>query len=97
MPIPPCGYSASNFAGAANNNAETAIKAFAALRNVIGGSSTGKGIRDYLTLLSLCETCKYKGVSFLDFLRSGEKDIDVFMKKSARVSKQSGFLSRLPE
>jgi len=80
-----------------NNNAENAIKAFAALRNVIGGSSTEKGIRDYLTLLSLCETCKYKGVSFLDFLRSGEKDIDVFMKKSARVSKQSGFLSRLPE
>jgi predicted RecB family nuclease len=70
-----------------NNNAENAIKAFAALRNVIGGSSTEKGIRDYLTLLSLGETCKYKGVSFLDFLRSGEKDIDVFMKKSARVSK----------
>ena len=79
-----------------NNNAENAIKAFAALRNVIGGSSTEKGIRDYLTLLSLGETCKYKGVSFLDFLRSGEKDIDVFMNKSARVSKQSGFLSRCP-
>jgi hypothetical protein len=80
-----------------NNNAENAIKAFAALRDVIGGSSTEKGIRDYLTLLSLCETCKYKGVSFLDFLRSGEKDIDVFMKKSARVSKDAGFRSRLPE
>ena len=80
-----------------NNNAENAIKAFAALRNVIGGSSTEKGIRDYLTLLSLGETCKYKGVSFLDFLRSGKKDIDVFMNKSARVSKQSGFLSRLSE
>jgi hypothetical protein len=80
-----------------NNNAENAIKAFAALRNVIGGSSTEKGIRDYLTLLSLGETCKYKGVSFLDFLRSGEKDIDVFVNKSARVSKQSGFLKQLPE
>jgi hypothetical protein len=80
-----------------NNNAENAIKAFAALRDVIGGSSTEKGIRDYLTLLSLCETCKYKGVSFLDFLRSGEKDTDVFMKKGARVSKEAGFPSRLPE
>jgi hypothetical protein len=80
-----------------NNNAENAIKAFAALRNVIGGSSTEKGIRDYLTLLSLGETCKYKGVSFLDFLRSGEKDIDVFMKKNTRMSKQLGFLNRLPE
>ena len=68
-----------------NNNAEHAIKAFASLRNVIGGSSTDKGIRDYLTLLSICETCKYKGVSFLDFLRSGEKDIDEFVIKNKGV------------
>src|SRR5262249_10554327 len=64
-----------------NNNAEHAIKAFASLRKVIGGVSTEKGIREYLTLLSICETCKYKGVSFLEFLRSGEKDIDTFIKK----------------
>ena len=56
-----------------------------------------KGIREYLTLLSICETCQYKGVSFLDFLRSGEKDIDVFMKRGLRGSKESGFASRLPE
>ena len=68
-----------------NNNAEHAIKAFASLRNVIGGTSTDKGIRDYLTLLSICETCKYKGVSFLDFLRSGEKDIDEFVMKNKGV------------
>ena len=49
------------------------------LRKVIGGTSTDKGIREYLTLFSICETCKYKGVSFLGFLRSGEKDIDVFI------------------
>jgi hypothetical protein len=64
-----------------NNNAEHAIKAFAALRKGIGGTSTEKGIREYLILLSICETCKYKGVSFLDFLRSGEKNIDRFIKK----------------
>src|SRR5437870_7381247 len=63
-----------------NNNAEHAIKAFAALRRVIGGTSTEKGIREYLTLLSICETCKYKGVSFLKFLRSGENDIDTFIE-----------------
>jgi hypothetical protein len=63
-----------------NNNAEHAIKAFVRLRNVIGGTSSDKGIREYLTLLSICETCKYKGANFLDFLRSGEKDIDVFIK-----------------
>jgi hypothetical protein len=68
-----------------NNNAEHAIKAFARLRNVIGGTSSEKGIREYLILLSICETCKYKGVSFLEFLRSGEQDIDVFIKKGARV------------
>jgi predicted RecB family nuclease len=80
-----------------NNNAEHAIKTFATLRKVIGGSSSDKGIGEYLTLFSICETCKSKGVSFLTFLRSGEKDIDVFIKKGARVSKDSGFPRRLPE
>ncbi|MCA1628789.1 MAG: IS66 family transposase [Acidobacteria bacterium] len=64
-----------------NNNAEHAIKAFAMLRTAIRGASSEKGIREYLTLLSVCETCKYKGVSFLKFLRSGEKDVDEFIKK----------------
>jgi hypothetical protein len=61
-----------------NNNAEHAIKAFAKLRDVIAGSSTEKGIEEYLTLLTVCQTCKYMGVDFLDFLRSGEKDIHAF-------------------
>jgi predicted RecB family nuclease len=71
-----------------NNNAEHAIKAFARLRNVIGGTSSEKGIQEYLILLSVCETCKYKGIRFLDFLRSGEKDIDGFITRGARVSKE---------
>ena len=61
-----------------NNNAEHAIKAFARLRDVIEGMSTEKGIEEYLILLSVCQTCKYMGVDFLDFLRSGEKDIHAF-------------------
>lgn len=61
-----------------NNYAEHAVKTFARLRRVIGGASSDKGIRDYLTLLSISETCKYRGVNFLDFLRSGEVDIDRF-------------------
>jgi len=61
-----------------NNNAEHAIKAFAMLRHSIGGVTTEKGIQDYLVLLSINQTCKNKGVSFLDFLRSGEKDINAF-------------------
>ena len=59
-----------------NNNAEHAIKAFASLRRVFAGTTTEKGLRESLILLSLCETCKYKNVSFLSFLRSGSKDVD---------------------
>lgn len=64
-----------------NNNAEHAIKAFARLRNIIGGKSSDKGIQEYLILLSIYETCKYKEISFLKFLRSGEKDIDSFERQ----------------
>jgi hypothetical protein len=66
-----------------NNNAEHAIKAFARLRNSIGTNSTPKGVREYLVLLSVSETCTYKGVGFLNFLRSGETDIDVFAGRPA--------------
>ena len=61
-----------------NNNAEHAIKAFAMLRNLIGGTGTENSIQDYLILLSIEETCKCRGINFLDFLRSGELDIDKF-------------------
>jgi predicted RecB family nuclease len=63
-----------------NNNAEHAIKALARLRNTIGPKSTPKGLSEYLVLLSISETCKYKDLSFLSFLRSGELDIDKFSK-----------------
>jgi predicted RecB family nuclease len=61
-----------------NNNAEHAVKAFARLREVISGSSTKKGVDEYLTLLSVSETCKNRGIDFLDFLRSGERNITMF-------------------
>ena len=63
-----------------NNNAEHAIKAFARLRDVISGTSSKKGVDEYLTVLSVAETCKYRGLDFLEFLRSGERDIDAFAK-----------------
>src|SRR5260370_2125750 len=63
-----------------NNNAEHAIKAFAALRNVIEAHSTENGIRDYLVLLSIYQTCEYRGVDFLQFLRSGEKRVDDYVR-----------------
>jgi Transposase IS66 family len=61
-----------------NNNAEHAIKAFARLRRAIEGLSTPKGIEEYLILLSVCQTCKFSGLDFLRFLRSGETDICTF-------------------
>jgi len=82
-----------------NNNAEHAIKAFARLRDTIEGSSTEKGIREYLVLLSVCQTCKYMGLDFLDFLRSGEKDIHGFAesrrgrKRRAQASQPAGLPS----
>jgi predicted RecB family nuclease len=69
-----------------NNNAEHAIKAIADLRRDLSGLSTEKGIKDYLTVLSVRETCKFKGIHFLEFLRSGEKDINSFA--SSKLSKK---------
>jgi hypothetical protein len=64
-----------------NNNAEHAIKAFARLRRTIEGLSTPKGIEEYLILLSICQTCKYCGLDFLGFLRSGKTDIGTFARR----------------
>jgi hypothetical protein len=64
-----------------NNNAEHAIKAFARLRRVVMGTSTKKGLEEYLTLLSIAESCEYRGLDFLDFLRSGYRDLQAFAGK----------------
>ena len=57
-----------------NNNAEHAVRAFTRLRNVMA-TSTANGTREYATLLSIQQTLKYRGKSFLDFLRSGRIDL----------------------
>jgi hypothetical protein len=67
-----------------NNNAEHAIKSFADLRDVIGGPTTQRGIRNYLILLSIYQTCVYREIDFLGFLRSGEKTIDGYVGKRGR-------------
>ena len=50
-----------------NNNAEHAIKPFAKYRRVAKRSMTRSGITDYLVLLSIYQTCEYRGVSFWSF------------------------------
>jgi hypothetical protein len=68
-----------------NNNAEHAIKAFARLRGVISGLSTKKGVDEYVTLLSVSETCKYQGVDFLAFLQSGQSDVAAFVSLGRKL------------
>jgi hypothetical protein len=72
-----------------NNNAEYAVKQFVRLRNVVGGTSTAKGMRDYLIFLSIRETCRRKGVNFLDFLLSEETDVDQFADRRGSSRKAS--------
>ncbi len=65
-----------------NNNAEHAIKAFARLRDISRGSFTERSVKNSLVLLSICQTCKYSGLDFFEFLRTGETDIYAFAKSS---------------
>jgi predicted RecB family nuclease len=78
-----------------NNNAENAIKWFAYYREDTVGLMKESGLTRYLMLLSICHTCRYKGVSFLKFLLSREQDVDVFcrgkqQKRQALVGTASG-------
>ncbi|MBD2247343.1 TM0106 family RecB-like putative nuclease [Nostoc sp. FACHB-888] len=65
-----------------NNNAEHAIKPFARFRQDADGVLTENSINHYLVLLSVQQTCKYRGISFLQFLRSQETSIDKYSKFS---------------
>jgi hypothetical protein len=67
-----------------NNNAENAIKRFAYYREGTVGCLKETGLADYLVLLSIYQTCRYRGVSFLKFLLSGERDVDAFCEHPRR-------------
>ncbi len=68
-----------------NNYAENAVKAFAKRRVLFNGQVSEQGMKDYVVLLSLYQTCKYKGINFLDFLLSKAVDIDCFQDFSKRT------------
>ena len=63
-----------------NNNGENAIKRFAALRKILGTAFSEDGIKDYVVLLSICRTLRYRNASFWRFLLSGETDIEAFTR-----------------
>lgn len=69
-----------------NNNAEHTVKQFAYYRRTCEGHITAAGLQEYLVLLSIALTCKYKGVSFLKFLLSRELDIDRFCEGAVNRS-----------
>jgi hypothetical protein len=58
-----------------NNNAEHAVRAFTRVRNAIS-NSTPKGHREYATLLTIQQTLRCRGMSFLEFMRSGRMEIE---------------------
>jgi predicted RecB family nuclease len=64
-----------------NNNAEHAIKAFARYREYAEGNISEQGLSNHLVLLSLYQSCEYKGVSFLRFLKSGMRDLDGYRER----------------
>lgn len=55
-----------------NNNAEHSIKPFAKWRKRKTSNLSVNNIRNHLILLSILQTCKYNGMSFFEFMRSGE-------------------------
>jgi predicted RecB family nuclease len=74
-----------------NNLAEHAIKRFAYYRAGTVGSLHEAGVIEYLTLLSICQTCRMRGVSFLRFLLSRQTDIDAFARKARSIESRPEF------
>ncbi len=72
-----------------NNNAEHAVKQFAYYREIYDRTITQSGLENYLVLLSICQTCHYKGLNFLEFLISKELNIDAFSQRRRQRRKLS--------
>ena len=61
-----------------NNVAENAVKLIASLRKIMGTAFTEDGIKDYLILLSIYQTLRYRNASLWTFLLSRETNIEAF-------------------
>ncbi len=78
-----------------NNNAENAIKRFAYYREDTAGVMKEAGLKDYLILLSICHTCRYRGISFLKFLQSRERDVGTFYDRPRHARMQHPMIESL--
>ena len=79
-----------------NNIAENAIKRFAYYRDGTKGRMGEAGLNDYLVLLSICQTCRLRRVSFLKFLLSRELDLDAFCE-GKRTKERPPLIEVYPE
>jgi predicted RecB family nuclease len=80
-----------------NNNAENAIKRFAYYRERTDGLLRPGGLNDFLVLLSICQTCRYKGTSFLKFLSSRADDFDYACTRKKPRQRRSSALQMYPK
>jgi len=55
-----------------NNNAEHMIKRIVKIRKNLAGLTNEKGIREYLILISICESLQLRNISFFIFFQSSE-------------------------
>jgi len=62
-----------------NNAAENALKLVASRRRLVGGLISSDGMKEYLIFLSIYQTLRRKGGSFLRFLLSGKTDVFEFL------------------
>jgi predicted RecB family nuclease len=69
-----------------NNNAEHAIRHLAEYRKHMSGHMMERGLSEYLVLLSIHQTCRYRNIRFLDFLRSKSRDIDQYCSGRKRAA-----------
>lgn len=69
-----------------NNTAERSLRHIAVQRK-ISGYFYESGAISYLIMLGIMQTCRFQEKSFLRFLMSGQKDIDVF--RSPKIRKKS--------
>jgi hypothetical protein len=72
-----------------NNTPENAIRRFAYYRDGNPGRLKREGLEQYLVLLSLCQSCHYKNVSFLKCFLSKERDIDGYCKNQRKRRRRS--------
>ena len=47
-----------------------------------------EGLSDYLVLLSVYQSCEYRGVSFLKFLLSRERDVEAYCQRKQKKTRR---------